>query len=217
MIPILLCSITAMAICIERSVALKQERVAPKGLLREIWEAARKNQFHSQDLRAVRAGSPLGQILATGLENSAYGRELMKESIEEATAQAMHELERYLTTLGTIAGIAPLLGLLGTVIGMMKVFDEIMAHGTGNANVLAGGISEALITTAAGIGVAIPTLMFHRLFMRRVDELALHMHAEATRLVEAFHANAGKTPSVLPGEDGWNPDTFNPSAANQTP
>ncbi len=113
----------------------------------------------------------------------------MKESIQEAASHVVHELERFLSALGTIASIAPLLGLLGTVIGMIKVFSEIMLQGTGNANVLAGGISEALITTAAGLAVAIPALMFHRYFQRKVDTLLVEMEQEAIKLVEIVHGD----------------------------
>ena len=111
----------------------------------------------------------------------------MKESIEETGRQVVHELQRYLNSLGTIASIAPLLGLLGTVIGMIKVFTAITTHGVGNAGILAGGISEALLTTAAGLAVAIPSLMFFRYFQGRVDELVLRMEEEALKLVEVIH------------------------------
>jgi biopolymer transport protein ExbB len=110
----------------------------------------------------------------------------MVDSIEQAAAQVVHSLERYLSTLGTIAAITPLIGLLGTVVGMIRVFSEIMLQGTGNANALAGGISEALITTAAGLTVAIPTLMFHRYFTYKVDSLVLKMEQESSKLVDAL-------------------------------
>ena len=112
----------------------------------------------------------------------------MVESIEQASSQVIHELERYLSTLGTLAAVTPLLGLLGTVVGMIRVFSEIMLQGTGNANALAGGISEALITTAAGLTVAIPTFIFHRFFMRRVDSLVLNLEQESSKLVDALQS-----------------------------
>ena len=115
----------------------------------------------------------------------------MKESIEEVASHVIHDMERYLNTLGTVAAITPLLGLLGTVIGMIKVFTAIRLEGTGNAAVLAGGISEALITTAAGLTVAIPSLFFYRFFMRRVDELVIYMEQEAMKLVEVLNADRG--------------------------
>lgn len=187
MLPIIICSILAAAISVERFWTLGSDRIAPKQLLAEVWTHIKREQLDGQRLRELRAGSLLGQILASGLVSARHGRDAMKESIEEAGAQATHELERFLTPLGTIASITPLLGLLGTVIGMIKVFNAIMLEGTGNANVLAGGISEALITTAAGISVAIPALIFYRYFNRRVDELVLTMEQEAARLVELLH------------------------------
>ena len=144
--------------------------------------------------RIVRAGrlTPVGLLAHAG---HTYGmRE--KESIQEVASHVIHEMERYLNTLGTIALITPLLGLLGTVIGMIKVFTAIMVQGTGNASVLAGGISEALITTAAGLSVAIPTLIFHRVFQRRIDELVVDMEQEAVKLVDVFHGDRGKEDSA---------------------
>jgi len=138
-------------------------------------------------MRAIKQESPLGSIIVAGLNSSGHGREVMKESIQEAATLVVHELERFLNSLGTVAAITPLLGLLGTVIGMIKVFTEIMIQGTGNANVLAGGISEALITTAAGLSVAIPALVLHRYFQRKVDTLVLTMEQEAIKLVEMVH------------------------------
>ncbi len=138
----------------------------------------------------MQASSPLGRILAGGLINAKHGREIMKESIEHEASQVIHELERFLNPpLGTIATITPLLGLLGTVIGMIKVFAEIQLAGVGNAGNLAGGISEALITTAAGLSVAIPALICHRYFIRRVDELVVNMEQEAIKLVEVVHGD----------------------------
>jgi len=119
--------------------------------------------------------------------NAGHGRDVMKESIQEAASHVVHELERYLNTLGTIAAVTPLLGLLGTVVGMIKVFAEIMAQGTGNASVLAGGISEALITTATGLSVAIPALVMHRYFVGRIDGIVVGLEQETIKLVDAMH------------------------------
>jgi biopolymer transport protein ExbB len=143
--------------------------------------------LNNADLSKLRASSPLGRILAAGLVNRKHSKEVMKESIEEVGRQVVHELERYLNSLGSIASISPLLGLLGTVIGMIKVFSVIVTTGVGDPAVLAGGISEALITTAAGLSVAIPSLFFHRYFMGAVDELVLAMEEQALRLVEVIH------------------------------
>ncbi len=188
MLPILLCSVLAMAIAVERFWTLAPSRVAPRTLLSRVWTWIRKDEMDNRRLRELRESCPLGQILAAGLANAQRGREAMKESIQEAAEQVLHELERYLNALGTIASVSPLLGLLGTVIGMIKVFTAIMIEGTGDAQVLAGGISEALITTAAGLSVAIPALILHRFFVRRVDELVLFMEREANRLVEVMSA-----------------------------
>ena len=184
MLPIILCSVIATAIVIERMWTLRANRIAPRDLLARVWETVKYRRMNQQQLQTLREGSPLGEILAAGLGNARYGREIMKESIQETASKVIHDLERYLNTLGTIAAVAPLLGLLGTVIGMIKVFTAIMLQGTGNAQVLAGGISEALITTAAGLTVAIPALFFHRFFVRRVEELVVTMEQDATRLVE---------------------------------
>jgi biopolymer transport protein ExbB len=124
-----------------------------------------------------------------------HSRDVMKESIEEIGRHQVHDMERYLNTLGTIAAITPLLGLLGTVIGMIKVFSVITAQGVGNPTVLSGGISEALITTAAGLSVGIPSLMFHRYLRGRVEELVVSMEAEAIKLVEVIH---GERESIDP-------------------
>ena len=187
MLPIVLCSVVALAICLERLWSLTPGRILPAELLTEVWGWIKNNQLDAPRMRALKQESPLGRILAAGLVNSKYGREIMKESIQEEASHVVHELERYLNFLGTIAAITPLLGLLGTVIGMIKVFTAIMVEGTGNAAVLAGGISEALITTAAGLSVAIPTLMFHRFFLRRVDNLVVGLEQEAQKLVEVLH------------------------------
>ena len=189
MIPILLCSVVAAGISVERFWTLRAEQVAPRDLLTQVWTWIRNNEMDSSRLREVKSGSPLGQILAAGITSHRRGRDLMKESIEEVANHVVHELERYLNTLGTVAAITPLLGLLGTVIGMIKVFTAIQLEGTGNAAVLAGGISEALITTAAGLTVAIPSLFFHRYFQRKVDELVIYMEQEALKLVEVLNAD----------------------------
>ncbi len=189
MVPILLCSVIAAAICVERFWTLRTAQIAPRNLLAQVWDWIKNNDMDNRKLRELRLGSPLGQILAAGITNHRRGREQMKEAIEEVANHVVHEMERYLNTLGTVAAIAPLLGLLGTVIGMIKVFTSIKLEGTGNAAVLAGGISEALITTAAGLTVAIPSLFFYRFFQRRVDELVISMEQEALKLVEVLNSD----------------------------
>jgi len=189
MLPIILCSIVAIAIVIERFWTLSAARITPKYVLAQVWTWLKNNQLDSTKLRELRLSSPLGQILAAGLLSSKYGRQAMIDGIEQAAAKVIHDIERYLSTLGTIAAITPLLGLLGTVVGMIRVFSEIMLQGTGNANALAGGISEALITTAAGLTVAIPTYIAHRFFMRRVESLVLNLELESIKLVDALHSD----------------------------
>jgi len=185
MLPIVLSSVVAAAIVLERLWTLRSNRVAPANLVGQAWRWIKDGQLDASRLKALRADSPLGEVLAAGLANAHHGREIMKECIQEAATKVIHELERYLSTLGTIAAVSPLLGLLGTVIGMIDVFTAVMLQGTGNTAVLAGGISKALITTAAGLTVAIPALFFHRFLSRRVDELVVAMEQEATKSVEA--------------------------------
>ncbi len=185
--PILLCSIIALAISAERFWSLQSKRVTPKNLVAQVWQWEKVGHLDAKRVQDLRAASPLGRVLAAGLVNRRHEREVMKESIEEVGRHVAHDLERFLNTLGTIASITPLLGLLGTVIGMIKVFAVITAQGVGDPAVLAGGISEALITTAAGLTVAIPTLMFHRFFRGRVDELIISMEQEAIKMVEVMH------------------------------
>ena len=187
MLPIIICSVVALAICIERLIALRRERILPDGLLGYIWALHKEKQLTSEHLSQTRNGSAFGTLIVAGFNNAQQGRDQMKEAIEMAASGVVHNMERYLNTLGTIAAIAPLLGLLGTVIGMIKVFTEIMVQGTGNANVLSGGISEALLTTAAGLSVAIPAVVMHRYFQRRISELVVEMEQEAVKLVDIMH------------------------------
>ncbi|MEH6635036.1 MAG: MotA/TolQ/ExbB proton channel family protein [Halioglobus sp.] len=188
MVLIVLCSIIVLAICIERLYTLNPKKIAPPHLLATIWKQLKAGEMDAPRLRTLKQSSPLGRIVAAGLGNAYHGRDVMKESIQEAAAHVVHDLERYLNTLGTIAAVAPLLGLLGTVVGMIKVFAEIMTQGTGNASALAGGISEALITTAAGLTVAIPALVMHRYFVGRIDGIVVELEQETIKLVDALHS-----------------------------
>ncbi|MGD7034896.1 MotA/TolQ/ExbB proton channel family protein [Methylotuvimicrobium buryatense] len=187
MLPIILCSIGAMAIIGERFWTLRKNKILPPDLVPQIWKLSREGKLDASALRSLKMSSPLGAVLAAGLANSRHGRDIMRTSIEEVGRQIVHDLEKFLNTLGTIASITPLLGLLGTVVGMIKVFTAIMMHGVGDPTILAGGISEALITTAAGLSVAIPSLIFHRYFERLVDEYVLNMEEEALRLIDVLH------------------------------
>jgi len=189
MAPIILCSILAFTIVAERFWTLREKSIAPPNLAEQIIKLHKKKRITNEVIEKLYSDSPLGRILASGLRNMNGAREIMKESIEEEGRQVAQELERFLNTLGTIASITPLLGLLGTVIGMIKVFAVITSLGVGDPKVLADGISEALITTAAGLSVAIPTVMFYRYFRGRVDELLLKMEAQAVYLVEVIHGD----------------------------
>ena len=189
MLPILLSSVIALAIVVERFWSLQSKKINPPHLISQIWQWHKSNTLDEECIQSLALGSPLGKILAAGLVNRHHPRDIMKESIEEAGRQIVLEMERFLNTLGTIASITPLLGLLGTVIGMIKVFAAITSHGVGNPSVLAGGISEALITTAAGLSVAIPSLIFYRYFRGKVDALVLEMEDEALKIVDVMHGD----------------------------
>jgi biopolymer transport protein ExbB len=187
MAPIILCAIIAMGIILERYWTLQSKKIIPEDLTSKVWGWVEKDALDQQQIQTLHQGSPLGQILAAGLINRDRERVIMKDSIEDTGRHVVHEMERYLDTLGTIAAVTPLLGLLGTVIGMVKVFTAITTHGVGNPTVLAGGIAEALITTAAGLTVAIPALIGFRYFRNRIDTLVVDMEKEAIKLVEALH------------------------------
>ena len=187
MAPIIICAIIAMGIILERFWTLRQKRVIPEDLTSQVWSWVKNDQLDQKQIQTLYQGSPLGQILAAGLINRSRERAVLKDSIEDTGRHVVHELERYLETLGTVAAVTPLLGLLGTVIGMVKVFTAITTHGVGNPTVLAGGIAEALITTAAGLTVAIPALIAYRYYRTRVDKLVVDMEKEAIKLVEALH------------------------------
>ena len=186
---IILCSIISTAIVIERIWTLKKSAVTPFGLMDKVEQLLDEDALDPTGVADIRRSSPLGQILAAGLLNIDQHRVVMKEAIEEAGRHVVHDMEKYLTTLGTIATITPLLGLLGTVVGMIDVFAAITAQGVGNPTVLAGGISKALITTAAGLTIGIPSLMFYRFFRGRITELSVSMEQEALRFLEFVHGD----------------------------
>ena len=191
---ILLCSLIALTIIFERVLTLRKSRVAPSNLRQQIFELVARNKITKEKIEVVRDHSPLGVVYAAGLANISHGPDDMKEAIEDAGKQVVHNLGRYLNTLGTIASITPLIGLLGTVIGMIKVFTAITAQGVGVPSVLAGGISEALITTAAGRSVGIPCLMFYRYFRSRIAELTVILEDNALSLVEQVKNTPIKSP-----------------------
>ena len=186
--PIVVCSVLALAIIVERCWSLRRSVVAPKDLMSHIQGMTLGDRLTNEQIDAVRETSALGQILAAGLSRQTQQAFLIKDAIEEAGGHVVHELERYLNALGTIAATTPLLGLLGTVLGMIKVFSAITAVGVGDPQTLAGGISEALITTAAGLSVGIPSLMFHRYFLGKVNELTVAMEQDALRFMEVLQS-----------------------------
>ena len=181
--PIIALSITAAAILLERLWSLQDERVLPKALTDKVWKLVESGQLTDKHVAALAQNSALGQILAAGLANRHRGREHIKEAIEDTGRHVVHELERFLNMLGTIAAVSPLLGLLGTVIGIITAFNAITHQGVGDAKVLSGGIGQALIATAAGLIVAIPSLMGYRYLRGKVDGLVIAMEKEALKLV----------------------------------
>jgi biopolymer transport protein ExbB len=190
MLPILLGSVVALAISVERLLALRAKKIAPPQLLGEVWGWVKNNQLDANKLRDLKQSSPLGLLLGTGLANARHGREIMKESIEEAASLALYQMQRYLNALGTIALVSPMFGLVGAVLGIMSVFNRISVQGgVSDPSVLAGGISEALITTASGLIVAIPAMMMHRFFNGRIESLIVIMEQETLKLVDALHGD----------------------------
>ena len=187
MLPIILCSIVSISIIAERFWTLRRERVLPKHLVANAWSAVKQDHMTHTDIESLAKESSLGAILSVGLHNRNESRERIKECIEERGREVVHDMERFLNTLGTIASISPLLGLLGTVIGMISVFAAITTHGVGDPAALAGGISEAMITTAAGLTVAIVSLIFYRYFRRKVDSIVVIMEREAIKMVDVLH------------------------------
>ena len=186
MLPLIACSVVAVAIILERLWTLQEKRVLPASVANQVWEWVQQNQVDVKQIQQVHQSSPLGQVLATGLAYRHAPRDVLKEVVEDTGRHVVHDLERYLNTLGTIAAISPLLGLLGTVSGMIRSFTAITAQGVGNPAVLAGGISEALVTTAAGLTVAIPSLIAYRYLRGRVDGLVVRIEKESIRFIEAL-------------------------------
>jgi len=184
MTPILICSLVALAIVLERFWTLRRASVLPPGLGEEVREWARSGQLDNEHVQALAEGSPLGELLAGALSVRDRPRELIKERIEDTGRHVVHRLERFLSTLGTIALIGPLLGLLGTVIGLIRMFMDVMGGGVGDPAKMAGGIGEALICTASGLVVAIPAYVLHRYFRSRVGGYIVDMEKQATALLD---------------------------------
>lgn len=197
MAPIIGASILALAIVLERFWSLRRPRIMPPGLLKSVIDELNRGELKPDRIQAISGSSPLGRILAVGLANRRQPHPLIKERIEETGRQVVHELERFLNTLGTIATISPLMGLLGTVFGMIQVFGVITSVGVGNPHVLAGGIAKALITTAAGLLVAIPAHIFVRYFRGYVDALTVEMEDQSIQLVDKLRSTAPAAAKVL--------------------
>lgn len=191
MAPLLACSLAAAVIIFERLLALRRARVLPAPLLTTLERWLKLGKFDPREVETLPLHSPLGRIVAAGMAARGRGREVLRERVEDVGRHVAHELERFLSTLGTIAAISPLLGLLGTVAGMIKIFQIVSTQGNSNFSLLSVGIAEALVTTAAGLTVAIPSLLFHRYFQRRVDELVVRMEQETLQLIDLLDARAG--------------------------
>ena len=186
--PLILASVLAVAIIIERAYSLRTREVAPTTLLQETIKVYQERGVPAELISQLNESSPLGRVFATALRNAHNSREVMKESIEESGRAVTHELDRFLTSLGTIASMAPLLGLLGTVIGMIEIFGAQTGGGT-NPGQLAHGISIALYNTAFGLIVAIPTMIAYRFFRGKVESLVVDMEQQAIKLVEIVHGD----------------------------
>jgi biopolymer transport protein ExbB len=188
--PIILCSIIAAAIVFERLWTLQERRVLPPELSRRIWQLVESGQVTEKVIAALEQNSPMGRLLAAGLRHHHRSAEVLRERLEDAGRHVVHELERFLNTLGTIAGVSPLLGLLGTVTGIIKAFNAISVGGMGDPRLLSAGISEALVCTAAGLCVAIPSLICYRYLRGRVDRIVVQMEQDATRFADAIESRA---------------------------
>jgi biopolymer transport protein ExbB len=195
MLPIIVLAVVALAIILERFWSLRRKEVLPPGLGEEVREWARGRTLDPKHIEVLRRNSPLGELLAAGLDVRHRPREIIKERIEDTGRHIAHRLERFLNTLGTIAAVGPLLGLLGTVFGMIVMFLDILTAGVGDANRLAGGIGQALISTAAGLCLAIPALMFHRYLRGVVTGYVVDMEKQATALLDALDEASAPPPA----------------------
>lgn len=186
--PIILCSIAAAAIVVERLWTLQESRVIPKELTSKVMQWIETRALNDKMIAALEQNSPLGKVIAAGLANRNRPRDILVERVTDTGRHVVHELERFMGTLGTIASIAPLLGLLGTVIGIIQAFNDISSKGSGDPRILSGGIAQALITTAAGLCVAIPALVGYRYLRGRIEVIVVQMEKEAMRLVDLLES-----------------------------
>ena len=190
MAPIIVCSIILVGIVLERLWTLQRKRVLPQDLIKKVSELADRNQVNPKVIDALEKNSPLGRVLAAALANRDRGRDIMMERVQDTGRHVVHELERFVNSVGTIASISPLLGLLGTVTGIIAAFKGVMMGGMGDPRVLAGGISEALICTAAGLTVAIPAYIAHRYLRGKVERIVVDMEKIAINFADSLGASA---------------------------
>ena len=198
--PIIVCSVIAAAIVLERLWTLQPRRVVPPDLTRRIWQMVEAGQINNKVITALEANSPLGKLLATGLANRHRSREVMMDRLEDSGRHVAHDLDRFLNTLGTIAGVAPLMGLLGTVSGIIKAFNAIYVGGLGDPRILSAGISEALLTTAAGLTVAIPSYIAYRYLRGRVDGIVVQIEKDVVRFADALDDRSQAQAAAQEGE-----------------
>jgi len=194
MVPIILCSIISAGILLERLWTLQRKRVLPQELIKRVTDLTDKNQVTPKVIEALEKNSPLGRVLAAALANRDRGREIMMERVEDTGRHVIYELERFLNSLGTIASISPLLGLLGTVTGIIRAFNAVMLGGMGDPRMLAGGISEALITTAGGLAVAIPSFIAYRYLRGKVEGIVVDMEKIAVKFADSLGATHQSEP-----------------------
>ena len=189
MVPIILCSIVLVGIVLERLWTLQRKRVLPQELIKKVSQLADANQVNTKVIEALEKNSPLGRVLAAALANRNRGRAIMMERVEDTGRLVVHELERFVNSVGTIASIAPLLGLLGTVTGIINAFKAVMLGGMGDPRMLAQGISEALICTAGGLAVAIPAYIAHRYLRGKVERIVVDMEKVAVNFADSLGAS----------------------------
>jgi biopolymer transport protein ExbB len=190
MAPIILCSIVAVGILLERLWTLQRKRVLPDELIKRVSQLAETGQVNPKVIEALEKNSPLGRVMAAALANRDRGRDIMMERVQDTGRHVVHELERFLNSLGTIASISPLLGLLGTVAGIIRAFNAVMLGGMGDPRMLAGGISEALITTAGGLAVAIPSFIAYRYLRGKVERIVVDMEKIAVSFADSLGARS---------------------------
>jgi biopolymer transport protein ExbB len=188
MIPLSLMSVISIAIIAERFWSLRKSAVLPPALGPQVRQYAKTHRLEQAQLQELEENSPLGAVLASVLANRSRSRDVIRQKVEDAGRRAVHEMHRFLNSLGTIAIIAPLMGLLGTVFGLIKMFMVITSVGIGDANRLAGGIGEALIATASGLVVAIIAYIFHRFLRGKIQDLAIELEREASELIDTLEA-----------------------------